>query len=158
RLVAWADVRMIASRMAEIAKTLRLTEEAHTILEERLLLSRWDERTCWAAIDRFCQDNEQCRSVEEVDLGSAKCLVEAVSRLGRRQGERALGILQAGPRSYSPRAYTWLAMLMTDLVGRQRVRAAIPFLVPILGYDHLLAVWSMRALSRIGTPELVEAL
>jgi hypothetical protein len=102
RLVASADVRMLASRLAEVARTPGLTEEARGAVEERLLFARWNARACWAATDRFCQDNEHVRAAEEVDLGHAGRLVEALSRFGPEQGERALTILQAGPEVTLP--------------------------------------------------------
>jgi hypothetical protein len=46
---------------------------------------------------------------------------------------------------------------MIDLAGRQRLHALVPLLVPLLGQSHALTTWSITALGRIGTPDVVQA-
>jgi hypothetical protein len=162
RFLAGADLSLLGPRAAEALRNPAMEEKARTALQDRLRLANWDETACWDEIDRFCRSKTQPRFIDiEEDDGwrHAERVVEVLSRLGPRQGERALAILMGPKRNYPPPAYTWLLPLLIELVGRQRVPDAFtPLLAFLLDGFDVWGVPSMHALARIGTPEIIGAI
>lgn len=132
--------------------------ERETIADRVGLLAR-DAASCWKELERFCEEGKRKRYVNEVNLGHAYNLVEAVARDGEAFEGRVLEILSEEIADYRDNPMAWMEGLAARLAGETRLEATVPLLVEKLLADA--GDWTneqcSRALTQIGTDTVVDA-
>ncbi len=158
RLLCHADIRLVAGRAAEISQAPHFDPKEQPAFRERLDMFGWSAEVCWNALRQFCEDNRDKNHVEELDLGHAVRVVEALARQPHEYHGPIVDILAEHVQDVSHDARRWLQPLMANLAGEMRLRAAVPLLVGNLGHpSSFQSDQSMFALAKIGTEDVVTA-
>ena len=158
RLLCHADIRLVAQRAAEISQAPHFDPKKHPAFRERLDMFGWTAEVCWNALRQFCEDNRDKNHIEELDLGHAVRIVEALARQPHEYNGPIVDILTEQVQDVRHDARQWLQPLMANLAGEMRLRAAVPLLVGNLGHPFsFLSDQSMFALAKIGTEDVVTA-
>ena len=119
----------------------------------------WDEATCWRQLEEFCEAGKDKQYVNDIDLGHANRIVEALARYGDGCEAKVLGLLSETVEDYSHHAMKWLEPLAVRLAGQAHLHSTIPLIVSkLLDEDgDLLNEACAEALIAIGTPAVLEA-
>jgi hypothetical protein len=157
-LLIQADAHLLASHQSAIMEMEGLELAARDAITERIHLLSADPDVCWAELGDFCEREKTKHYVNEVNLGHANRLVEAIARHGERYAGRVLSILAEKIEDFTDHPMGWLEPLTVRLAGEMRLDAAIPLIVEKLHEDDdLLNEECERALWKIGTDAVVEA-
>ena len=118
----------------------------------------WDSPTCWRRLEEFCEEGKDKRSTNEVDLGHANRIVEALARHGQECEEKVRSVLSQKVNNDSHHPMEWLEPLVVRLAGQAHLESTIPLLIAKLQEDaDLLNEECAEALTRIGTPAVLHA-
>ena len=161
RMLAEADARLLSCHAVSVLNFEELDPDLHDLIAEKLDLLKVDSDTCWSELERFCEEEKGTQFVDEVDLGYAYALVEAISRDGERHGGRVLSLLSRPIDSREDNPESWMEGFVVRLAGKLRVEAAVPQIVQKAYADEegeWLSIQCQEALIRIGTNAVVEAL
>jgi hypothetical protein len=120
----------------------------------------WDAAMCWRALDDFCERGKDKRYTNEVDLGHARRIVEALARHGEECQEKVRAVLEARIEGDGETLMAWMEPLVARLAGQAHLDSMIPLLVSKLREDSgdLLNEECSESLARIGTPEVLHAI
>ena len=158
KLLTEADAQLLARHQSAIPEIDGTDFPAGEIITERIRLLNADPNACWSELHEFCEQAKTKHYINEVNLGHANRLVEAIARHGERYTERVLSILAEEVEDFADNPMGWLEPLTVRLAGDMRLLAAIPLLVQKLHEDgDLLNQECERALWKIGTDAVVEA-
>src|SRR5262249_31294795 len=126
---------------------------------QRLRMLSWDAATCWQRLEDFCEQGKDKQYVNEVDLGHADRIVEALARFGQDCEPKVHEILAQKIEDYSHHPLKWLEPLAVRLAGQAHLDSTIPVIIAKLREDSgdLVNEQSGEALARIGTPAVLEA-
>lgn len=154
-----ADLALVLPREVAILEARHFRPELRAPLSERLQMLSWDEVTCWQKLEAFCEEGKDKQYVNEVGLGYAYRIVEALARCGEQNEERGHAILTKKVDDYSHHPLKWMEPMMARLAGQARLHSTVPLLIGKLFEDggDLLNEECGRALTRIGTPAVLEA-
>ena len=127
---------------------------------ERLQMLSWDEATCWQELEDFCEEGKDRQYVNEVNLGYANRIVEALARYGDGCEERVHAILRQKVEDFKHNPMKWMEPLAVRLAGEAHLDSTVPLLVIKLVEDggDLLNQECAQALTRIGTSHVLEAI
>jgi hypothetical protein len=118
----------------------------------------WDEATCWQRLEEFCEEGKDKQYTDEVNLGYANRIVEALARYGDECEAKVCELLAVELDDYSHHPMKWLEPLAVRLAGEAQLESATPLLIAKLHEDDdLLGDECQRALSKIGTSAVLEA-
>lgn len=158
-LLVEADTSLLLSRESEILEARHFLVSLRSSITERLQMLSWDEARCWQKLEEFCEEGKEKRYVNEVNLGYANRIVEALARDNQNCEAKVLERLAVQVDDYSHHPMKWLEPLLVRLAGKARLESAIPRIVAKLHDDaDLLNAECSEALTRIGTATVFDAL
>ena len=118
----------------------------------------WDMATCWQKLEEFCEEGKDKQSTEEVNLGHANRIIEALARYDKECEAKVQVLLSEKVDEVSHSPMKWLEPLVVRLAGEIRSEPAIPIIVAKLHVDDdLLSMECEEALVKIGTPSVLQA-
>ncbi len=160
RALFHADASILLPKESAILKSLFFHRDLHFAFSERLKMHSWDEATCWKELEDFCEENKSIKHINEVNLGYAKWIVESLARFGKDCEEKVLSILEEKIEDLTDNPMIWLEPMIVRLAGELRLESTIDLLIDklIAEEDDLLNVECATALSKIGTPSVIEAI
>ncbi len=158
-VLAKADAALLLPNESAILESPHLFPGLRASFSERLQMLSWDEAACWRELEAFCEEGKDKQYINDVNLGYANRIVEALSCCGDECEEKIHNILKQKIEDYHHNPMKWLEPLMVRLAGEIQLDSTVPMLVATLVEDggDLLNEECARALSRIGTPTVVSA-
>jgi len=155
-----ADPALLLARESDILEARHFLAELRTPLSDRLRMLSWDEATCWRQLEKFCKDGKDKRFTNEVNLGYANRIVEALARYGEACEPRVDDLLAIKLDDYTGHPMGWLEPLVIRLAGQAHLESTIPQIVSKLLEDggDLLNSECAEALTCIGTPAVLHAI
>jgi hypothetical protein len=158
QLLCSADLQLVIPDANEVlqAPGFSLVPE----FQDRLQLASYDAEQCWKELDRICaQGVLDYSSSEDLDLGHAGRVVEALARHAESHVERILDLLSKEVQDFEHDPMVWLEIFLVQLAGVMRLEPAIPLIVQKLRqYGDFLSEECVEALGKIGTDAVTEAL
>jgi hypothetical protein len=154
-----ADPALLLPKESSILDTRQFLPDLRPAFTERLRMLTWDEATCWQRLEEFCEAAKDRQNANEVDLGHANRIVEALARYGETCEGKALALLGQKVEDYRHNPMTWMEPLVVRLAGLAHLHATIPLIIAKLLEDggDILNEECAEALTRIGTPTLLHA-
>ena len=154
-----ADPALLLPRESDIFEARHFMRGLHTPIVERLRMLSWDEATCWQELEEFCEAGKDAKYVNDVNLGYANLIVEALARYGDACEPKVKAVFDVEVDDYSHHPMKWLEPLVVRLAGQANHESVIPQIVARL-HDNsdLLGKECADALIRIGTPAVVHAI
>lgn len=154
-----ADPALLLQKKSSILESQHFLPPLREPFTERLEMLSWDEAKCWQELEDFCEEGKGKQYVNEVNLGYANRIVEALGRSGDDCEERVLAILRENVEDFHHNPMKWMEPLAVRLAGEAHLDSTVPLLVTKLMEDggDLLNEECAKALARIGTSHVVEA-
>lgn len=154
-----ADPVLLLQKESAILDSQHFLPSLRAPFAERLRMLSWDEATCWQELETFCEEGKDKQYINEVNLGYAKRVVEALARYGHECEERVRTILLQKVEDFHHNPMKWMEPLAVRLAGEARLDSTVPLLVTKLIEDggDLLNQECAKALTRIGTSTVLEA-
>jgi hypothetical protein len=154
-----ADLALLLPRESSILESHHFRPDLRPALTERLRMLSWDEATCWRKLEEFCEDGKSKQYTNEVNLGHANRIVEALARYGEACEEKVHRLLGQRVVDFSQNPMKWMEPLVVRLAGQAHLVSTIPLLVTKLQEDggDLLNEECAEALTRLGTPAVLNA-
>jgi len=158
-VLAAADPALLLPKESAILEARHFCPDVRLAFNERLGMLSWDAATCWQKLAEFCEQGKHKQYTNEVDLGLANRIVEALARHGKECEEKVHSLLGQTLEDYSQSPMKWMEPLVVRLAGQVRLDSTIPLLVTKLHADggDLLNEQCAEALTRIGTPAVLDA-
>lgn len=158
-LLGEADPTLLLQNESAILDARHFLAYARAPIIERLQMLSWDEATCWRELETFCEEGKDKQYVNEVNLGYAERIVEALARYGGKSEEKVHAILTQKIEDYHHHPMRWMEPLAVRLAGEAGLESAIHLIIGKLLEDggDLLNAECARALTRISTPAVLEA-
>jgi hypothetical protein len=158
-ILVQADPALLLPRESAILEARHFLSELHPPFTERLRMLSWDEATCWRKLEEFCEEGKDKQSINEVNLGYAQRIVEALARYGKGCEGKLRDLLSAKVKGHHHNPMMWLEPLAVRLAGQARLDSTIPLIVAKLLEDSgdLLNGECAEALTRIGGPAVLDA-
>jgi hypothetical protein len=154
-----ADPSLLLLRESDILESRHFLGPLRSSITERLRMLSWDEATCWQKLEEFCEEGKDKRYVNDVDLGYADLIVEALARYGQDCETKVLERMAVHVDDYSHHPMKWLEPLLVQLAGQAHLESTVPLIVAKLREDaDLLNEACAEALTRIGTPGVLQAI
>jgi hypothetical protein len=158
-LLVEADPSLLLPRESDILEARHFQPDLSFPLTERLRMLSWDEATCWQKLEEFCEDGKDKQYVNEVKLGYANLIVEALARYGQDCEAKINERLSVQVDDYSHHPMKWLEPLLVRLAGQAHLESTIPLIVAKFDEDaELLNEECAEALTRIGSPAVLRAI
>jgi hypothetical protein len=153
-----ADPTLLLLRESAILEARHFASYLHPAFTERLRMLAWDEATCWRKLEEFCEAGKSKQYTNEVDLGHARRIVEALARYGRACEEKVHALLGQKVEDFHESPMKWMEPLAVRLAGQAHVDSTIPLIVNKLleGGGDVLNEECAEALARIGTPAVLQ--
>jgi hypothetical protein len=153
-----ADPALLLPRESAILDARHFLPDLRPAFTERLRMLSWDEGTCWQKLEEFCEEGKGKRYTNEVDLGHARQIVEALARFGEGCEGKVHALLGQKVEDYDRNPMKWMEPLAVRLAGQAHLDSAIPLIITKLREDgDLLNQECAEALTRIGTPAVLHA-
>ena len=154
-----ADPALLLRRESDILEARHFLADLRTPFTQRLQMLSWDEATCWQKLEEFCEEGKHKRYSNEVDLGYANLIVEALARWGQECEPKVRELLAIKLDDYRNHPMRWMEPLVIGLAGKAHLESTVPLIVAKLHEDgDLLNEECQEALSRIGTPGVLHAI
>jgi|SRR5579864_2415468 len=154
-----ADLPLLRSKESSVMEARFFLAALRPAIDDRLRMLSWDEATCWSRLEEFCEDGRSKQYSNEVDLGRAFRIVEALSRYGQGCEAKVQALLNHKVEGYSQNPMIWMEPLVVRLAGLAHLDAALPLLINKLLEDggDIVNEQCAVALSMIGTPAVLHA-
>lgn len=154
-----ADLALLLPRESAILDARHFLHGLRVPLTNRLQTLSWDEATCWQKLETFCEEGKDKQFINEVNLGYANRIVEALARCGEHNEDRVHAILTQKVEDFHHHPMKWMEPLAVRLAGQAHLHSTIPLLIAKLLEDggDLLNEECGEALTRMGTPAVLEA-
>jgi hypothetical protein len=158
-VIADCDVALLMKHEQALLGLEGLTAEGRDVMADRLRLLTLDGDSCWAELERLCEEHKGVQYINKFPVGRAFRLCEAIARDGGC-AERVLAILSQKVEDYENNPMAWLECFAARLAGERRLGAAVPLLVAKLKEDggDLMNEECRRSFIRVGTDAAVEAI
>ncbi|MFO8015307.1 MAG: hypothetical protein R6X20_18650 [Phycisphaerae bacterium] len=157
-IIAKAPVALLMQHESRILGLKGLLQHHRRAVSQRLRFAGENVDRQWEMLEAFCEQEKATRYVNEVDLGYAGRLAEAIARDGR-YAEKVLDVLSQTYEDVTDDPMSWMEPLAVEMAGEMRLEAAVPSLVERLWIDaDWLREQCMDALAKIGTDEIVRAI
>lgn len=98
-----ADPSLLLPRESDILEARYFLPELRGGLTQRLRMLSWDEATCWQKLEEFCNESKDKQYTNEVKLGYANLIVEALARSATNANQKSV--------SGSPSKWTTTAII-----------------------------------------------
>ena len=160
RVLSAADARLLRDYEERIVDGFDDPDlDAVESVTARVRLLDADPDACWRDLEDFCEQVKGKKYINDVNIGHAYRLVEALARRGWRYAERMLAKLREKIVEYDNNPLSWMQPLVARLAGCMRMHAAVPLLLDRLDEDFdWLDEECCEALVRIGTDSVVRAI
>jgi hypothetical protein len=154
-----ADLPLLLSNESAVMEARCFLPDLRPAIDDRLRMLSWDEATCWRRLEEFCVEGKRKQYTNEVDLGHAFRIVEALARQGQGCEGKVHALLSQKVEDYSKSPMKWMQPLVVRLAGLAHLDATLPLLINKLLEDggYLLNEECAAALTRIGTPAVLHA-
>ena len=154
-----ADLPLLLSNESAVMEARCFLPDLRPAIDDRLRMLSWDEATCWRRLEEFCVEGKSKQYTNEVDLGHAFRIVEALARQGQGCEGKVHALLSQKVEDYSKSPMKWMQPLVVRLAGLAHLDATLPLLINKLLEDggYLLNEECAAALTRIGTPAVLHA-
>ena len=154
-----ADPALLLLKESAILESQHFLPDLRAPFSERLQMLSWDKATCWHKLEDFCEEGKDKQYVNEVNLGYANRIVEALARYGDECEEKVLALLRQTVDDYQHNPMKWMESLVVRLAGEAHLDSTVSLLVAKLVEDDgdLLNEEFAEALTRIGTSAVLEA-
>ena len=96
-----ADPTLLLPRESAVLEARHFSPDLRAPLTERLRMHSWDSPTCWRRLEEFCEEGKDKRYTNEVDLGHANRIVEALARHGQECEEKVRSVLSQKVNNYN---------------------------------------------------------
>jgi uncharacterized protein YchJ len=158
-VLANADPALLLRKESAILDCQHFSPGCYSAFSERLQMLSWDEATCWQELEAFCEEGKDKQYTDEVNLGYANRIVEALARYGDDCEEKVHALLRHNVEDFHHNSMKWMEPLIVRLAGETHLESTVPLLVSKLIEDRgdLLNEKCATALSRIGTSAVLEA-
>lgn len=155
-----ADPVLLLPRESDILEARHFLASLRLPFTERLQMLSWDEATCWQRLEEFCEEGKDKRYVNDVNLGHANRIVEALARYGQECEPKVRDWMAVKLDDDSHRPMKWMEPLVVRLAGQAHLESTVPLIVSKLLEDggDLLNEECAEALTRIGTPAVLHAI
>jgi hypothetical protein len=154
-----AEPALLLPRETAIVEARHFYPALREPFTERLQMLSWDMTTCWQRLEEFCEKEKDKQYVNEVNLGYAGRIVEALARYGKECEEKVHAILTQRVEDFRNHPMAWLEPLTVKLAGEAHLESTIPLIVAKLHEEgDLLGQECLQALTKIGTPEVLHAI
>ena len=130
-----ADPALLLPRESDILEARHFLADLREPLTERLRMLSWDEATCWQKLEEFCEEGKDKQYTNEVNLGYANRIVEALARYGQECEAKVRDWLAVKLDDYSHHPMKWLEPLVVRLAGQAHLESTIPLIVAKLHED-----------------------
>ena len=154
-----ADPALLLQQESAILESQHFLPDLRVPFSERMQMLSWDEATCWQKLEDFCEEEKDKQYVNDVNLGHAGRIVEALARYGDASEEKVHALLSQRIDDYRHNPLTWMEPLAVQLAGEARLDSTVPLVVAMLVEDRgdLLNEECAEALAQIGTSTVLEA-
>ena len=154
-----ADAALLLLNESAILESQHFLPDLRASFSERLQMLSWDEATCWQELEAFCEEGKDKQYTNEVNLGYANRIVEALARYGHDCEEKVHALLRQKVKDFNHNPMKWMEPLVVRLAGEAHLDSTVPLLVTKFVDDggDLLNEECAEALTRIGTPNVLEA-
>jgi len=154
-----ADPALLLPRETAVLEARHFLPDLRAAFAERLRMLSWDAETCLRELEAFCEAGKDKQYANEVDLGHAHRIVEALARHGNECEEKLHALLGQKVQDYRQSPMKWMEPLVVRLAGQARLEATIPLIISKLSEDggDILNEECAQALTRIGTPAVLHA-
>lgn len=155
-----ADPALLLQNESAILDSQHFLPSLRAPFTERLQMLSWDEATCWQELETFCEEGKDKQYANEVKLGHAYLIVEALARYGDECEEKVKALLRQTVDDYRHNPMKWMELLAVRLAGEAHLDSTVPLLVTKLIGDggDLLNEQCAQALTCIGTSHVLEAI
>ena len=160
RVLVDADPALLLPRESEILEARHFLPDLLRPITERLQMLSWDEATCWGKLEAFCEEGKDKEYTNDVDLGYAKRIVEALARYGEECEPKVRDLLSTKLDYFDGNPMMWMEPMAVRLAGQIGMESAIPFIIAKLRGDggDLLNEECGEALKQIGTPTVLNVI
>ncbi len=159
RMLYHAEPGLLLQFESEIMECPGLIPKLKEDIQERIRMLTWSGKTCWQALEDFCEAGKDKQYITEVDLVYASRVVEVLARDGEKYIDRVLKLLAVEVLDDETRFTDWMEPLVVELAGEMRLEPAIPLIIEKLKLDtDFLAEQCMYALTKIGSSSVIEAI
>jgi SEC-C motif len=154
-----ADPVLLLPRESAVLAASHLLPDLRVAFTERLRMLSWDAETCWRELEAFCEAGKDRQYANEVDLGHARRIVEALARHGTECEDKIHALLEQKVQDYRQSPMKWMEPLVVRLAGQAHLESTIPLIINKLSEDggDILNEECAQALTRIGTPAVLHA-
>ncbi len=154
-----ADPSLLLPKETSILDSRHFRPDLLPAFAEQLRMLSWDEATCWRKLEEFCEDGKTKQYTNELNLGHANRIVEALARHGQGCEGKVHALLGQKVEDYTQSPMKWMEPLVVRLAGETHLDSTIPLLITKLQEDvgDLLNEECSEALARIGTPAVLSA-
>jgi hypothetical protein len=155
-----ADPALLLPKEPAILEARHFLPDLRPAFTERLRMLSWDGATCWRKLEEFCEEGKSKQYTNEVDLGHARRIVEALARHGQGCEGKVHALLGQKVEDFHESPMKWMEPLAVRLAGQARLESTVPLLINKLLEDggDLLNEECAAALTRIGTPAVLHAI
>jgi hypothetical protein len=152
KVLRHVDPELLLKHAAAFEGRIALDELTLKVNAERTRLFQTPPDQLWDEFNAQCLSFDDAEKVPDSEIERTNRIVEAISRHRDRFCERVLAILRGDFEDYD----NWREIYAVELAGNMQLTAAIPLIVGKLPMaDDWLTEEGPRALTKIGTPELV---
>ena len=160
RVLCHADPALLIHRDSQILEARHFLAGLRDEFLQRLEMLSWDETTCWSELENVCEDGKDKQYVNDVDMGYASRILEALARTGDPQcEERIRSVLSQEIVDFENNPMVWMEPLMVELPGLLHLKEMVPLIIHKLHEDaDFLNGRCVEALVRIGGDDAVSAI
>ena len=112
-----ADPTLRLPREAAVLESRHFLTDLREPFTQRLRMTTWDSATCWQKLEEFCEQGKDKEYTNEIDLGYARRIVEALARFGKAVEEKVHTLLSLKVEDFSHDPMKWLEPLAVRLAG-----------------------------------------
>ena len=123
-----ADPSLVLTNESSSLESLHFRPDLRPAFTERLRMISWDEATCWRNLEEFCEEAKCKQYTNEVNLGHAFRIVEALARHGQEFEGNGPALLSQKVEDYGQSPMKWMEPLVVRLAGQAHLDATIPLL------------------------------
>jgi len=148
-----ADPAVLKPYEAEIMELEAVENRAKEALGERLWLMSRPPQELWAALDEFCKEHNEYRSISDDDFERGCSLVEALGQHKDRLAEMVRAVVRGDTNDVE----NWMEGFAFQLAGEWKLEAAVPDLMEAVDIENdWIREESQHALVKIGTDAVVQ--
>ena len=107
-----ADLALLLPKESAILEARHFLPDLRAPFTERLQMLSWDEATCWRKLETFCEEGKDKQYINEVNLGYANRIVEALARYGENNEEKVHAILTQKVDDFHNHPMKWMEPLV----------------------------------------------